>query len=200
MDHAPPLHGLVLILGTRGSGKTTLLQHLEEEHRNGCPYHPGHRTHFVVWDTMGHWTPLPGRTVVDSDDPEEAARVAIELAPSVLLMDEIWDAFPSDNQPRRGSALNEIVRRGRQAKARDPWRRPGPVGLIGATQRPAGTAPALRGLASRLYLMHMSEPESLDWVAKAAAHRGGRQLAEQLPRLRVPQPGVCGPEWITVDL
>lgn len=198
--NAPPLHGLVLILGTRGSGKTTLLQHLEDEHRHACPWHPGNRTHFVIWDNMGQWSPAPGRTIIDSLDPEDAAVAAIDLAPCVLLIDEIWDAYPSDNRPPDRSARNEIVRRGRQARARDPWRRPGPVGLIGATQRPAGTMPALRGLASRLYLMHMVAPEDLAWVAQACQHRGGKALAARLPHLRMPEQGKHGPEYLTVDL
>lgn len=196
----PPLHGLVLLIGTRGSGKTTLLQDLEAQHRAACPYHPGQRSHFVIADTMGHWLPCPGRTIVDSTDPDAAAAKAIELAPSVLLIDEVWDFYPSDDRPPRDSARNEVIRRGRQAKARGLWRRAGPVALIGATQRPHGTLPALRNLASRLYLFKLTEPEALEWVADVCSHRGGRALAAQLPRLRLPEENGGQVEYLTVDL
>lgn len=193
----PPLHGLVLIIGGRGSGKTTMLQDLEEKHRRACSFHPGHRCRFVVWDRLGHWQPVPARKVVRSASPEEAARVAIASAPCTLVLDEVALAFPAHNPPREGTALNEIVRVGRQACAVGEFRRKGPVAILAAAQRPANVHPDLRGLVDRLYLMHMSATNTgdLDWVAKVA----GPDVAARLPQLRPPVEGVSGAEYLVVD-
>lgn len=173
---APPLHGLVLILGGRGSGKTTALQHVEATHRPlGC--------RFVIYDRLGQWSDARGRIVVREGTPEDAGRVAIEHAPCTLILDEAHLGYPVDAPPRPGSALHEIALVGRQAAAYGRWRRRGPVALLAASQRPAGIATNVRNLLDRLYLGRFPPTaiHDLRWVAEATQNE---ELARKLTTLR----------------
>lgn len=174
--HARPIHGMVLALGGRGSGKTFLLQLIELKARER-----GGRT--VVWDRLGHWSDAPGRTVVRSATAEEAARVAIRMAPCTLILDEAALAFPVENPPREGTALNEIALVGRQAAAVGQFRRRGPVALVAATQRPATLATNVRNLCDRLFLLHFPPTalHDLKWIEKATDAATARAVTALKP-------------------
>jgi len=182
---ARPLDGLVLILGGRGSGKTVLLQKIERRYRTA-----GH--HFTIWDMLGYWKELPGRTVVRSDDAEEAAMEAIRRAPTTFVVDEAADAYPSDHRLKPKTALTEIARKGRQASAVGRFRRRGPVAAILAAQRPMDIAPGLKNLVDRLFLLGFPATAASDiaWVEDAVERiqpGQGRAIAALLPRLTVGQ-------------
>lgn len=169
------LHGLVVVLGSRGSGKTTLAQVIERRQRAR-----GRR--FVVWDRLGHWEELPGRVVVRSSTPEEAARRAIAEAPCTLVLDEAHLAYPNVRPPApTGSALLEILTTGRQAAVAGDWPRRGPVALLAMTQQPASLSTWLRGMADRVYLLHFPKQDwpALNWIGRGY----GEHVAQAATRL-----------------
>lgn len=172
----------MLIVGAPGSGKTFALQAIERAARTGPPRQGYHRPRFVIHDLMGHWSPAPGRTIVVSDEPEEACAAAIDLAPCTLVMDEIALGLPSDSPPKKGSAMKEILFVGRQARHVGRWKRRGPVGLLAAAQRPATVHPSLRGLLNRLYVGHFppTAVNDLEWIEKATSP----DVAARVPTLR----------------
>lgn len=159
-----PLDHVVLICGFPGSGKTFMLQALEKRHR-------ARGARFVVHDRMGHWDELPGRRVVRAAEAEEAARVAVAEAPCTLVIDEAADAFPAHGwSPRRSPALNEVLKVGRQASAVGPWRRPGPVSLVMACQRPANVTPDVKSFINRLFIgkFPATATRDVEWLEDVA--------------------------------
>lgn len=141
-----PLDHVALVCGFPGSGKTFMLQKLEALHRP-----QGAR--FVVHDRLGHWEELPGRVVAKVAEPEEAARIAVAHAPCTLVLDEAALAFPAQGwSPKRSPALNEVLKVGRQAAAIGEWRRPGPVSILMAAQRPANVHPDVKSFLNRIYI------------------------------------------------
>jgi hypothetical protein len=169
---ATKLHGLVLVVGGRGSGKTTFLQGLVRRHAlRGFP--------FVVWDRLGNFLARPRVHVLRACSPEQAAAEALRRAPCTLVLDEVDLGVPSYRPLVEGSALAEIIHLGRQASAEGPWRRKGPVALIGACRLPYSVRKDLRGLADRIYFGRMHEPADLKWVEEVA----GSEVAMSLPEL-----------------
>lgn len=159
-----PIDGISLVIAQRGAGKTLFMQHLVEQ---GL----AQGARFLLQDRFGHWSYLLGHPlvvdVIRTADTEACAKLAIKAAPVTLVVDEL-DRSPMRGAGMPGSALEEIVQMGRQAKGRAPgelYSRPGPVALLGAARRPKELSPSLRAGADLIYIGHLGEPLDLQWVA-----------------------------------
>lgn len=141
-----PRDGITLILGDQGTGKSYLFKQLVWA--NVLPYpmiRAGWHLPIVVWDARTRWRSSPGIVALRTQDPEEWASYCFKIAPCVAATDEADEAFHSDEGgPRKGSALNELVRYARNPKFERPHFRAGPVPLIAVARRPLDLHKRLR--------------------------------------------------------
>lgn len=181
------MHSLVLIVGDKESGKSFTLAWLIERHRR-------RGVHFLIPDEMGHWrnkARLPGIHRTTLQDPDEVARLAVELTEKlghgiVIAIDEAWRFMGKPpHTPDRDGIFYSVLRTGRQPKLEAPHYRRFPVTVLAATQQPKDLMPEVRNLASRVYFMRCWGPESLEW-AELVTH--DKEFARSLPGLKAEFP------------
>lgn len=169
---------LVYVAGRKGQGKSTFMRATVI-----ADCQRGYR--HVAWDTTREWARAVAKLPADVAravarflvvlpathyTAEEAAQVAIDGAPAILVVDEIDRVAPNHAGGMvAGTNLHAIVNYGRHLNA----------GLFCASRRPARVHSEIPSLADRVVLFQLTAPRDLAWVEDL----GGPELARDVRAL-----------------
>lgn len=178
-----PRDGITLIFGDQGTGKSYLFKQLVWA--NVLPYslvRAGWHRPLVVWNNRSRFQSSPGLVAFKNQDPEQWARECCRLAPCVAACDEGDEAFPSEGGgPRPGSALNELMRYGRNPKFEQPHFRAGAVPLIVVARRPLDVHKKLRSSSNVLFLGRITDEDDRKVLRRSVGVP--QAIVDQLPTL-----------------